>query len=100
MTIGRPSGGRTRLRVGILDVLAPPAHGPAELGYRLLMTKQFASIPPQAIAVWCRRMGHETFYATYYGLGVPHRMLPDDLDVVFISCYTQVSHFAYALARI
>jgi len=88
------------MRVGILDLLAPPAHGPAARGYSVLITKQFASITPQAISVWCRRMGHETCYATYYGLGDPHRKLPDDLDVVFISCYTQVSHLAYALARI
>ncbi len=88
------------MRVGILDILAPPARGPAEVGYRLLMTKQFAGITPQAISVWCRRQGHETFYATYYGLGDPHRLLPRDLDVVFIACYTQVSHLAYALAKL
>jgi radical SAM superfamily enzyme YgiQ (UPF0313 family) len=88
------------MRVGILDILGLPARRPAEVGYQLLITKQFASITPQAISVWCRRMGHETFYATYYGLGRPHRLLPADLDVVFISCYTQVSHLAYALAKL
>ena len=88
------------MKVGILDILAPPAHKPAELAYRLLMTKQFASITPQAISVWCRRLGHETHYATYYGVGDPYRKLPDDLDVVFISCYTQVSHLAYAMAKL
>jgi radical SAM superfamily enzyme YgiQ (UPF0313 family) len=88
------------MKVGILDILAPPAHKPAELAYRLLMTKQFASITPQAISVWCRRLGHDTHYATYYGVGDPYRKLPNDLDVVFISCYTQVSHLAYALAKL
>ncbi|HJP77467.1 MAG TPA: radical SAM protein [Pseudonocardiaceae bacterium] len=88
------------MRVGIIDILAPPTRRPAELAYRLLMTKQFASITPQAISVWCRRLGHETFYATYYGLGDPYRRLPNDLDVVFIACYTQVSHLAYALAAL
>jgi radical SAM superfamily enzyme YgiQ (UPF0313 family) len=86
--------------VGILDILGPPTRRPAELGYRLLMTKQFASVTPQAVSVWCRRLGHETFYATYYGLGDPYRRLPADLDVVFIACYTQVSHLAYALATL
>lgn len=88
------------MRVGVLDILGPPARRPAEFGYRLLITKQFASITPQAVSVWCRRLGHETFYGTYYGLGQPHRLLPTDLDVVFISCYTQVSHLAYALAKL
>jgi radical SAM superfamily enzyme YgiQ (UPF0313 family) len=88
------------MRVGILDLLGPPARSPVDIGYQLLITKQYASITPQAISVWCRRNGHETFYATYYGLGKPHRMLPMDLDVVFISCYTQVSHLAYAVAKL
>ncbi|HVV19593.1 MAG TPA: radical SAM protein [Pseudonocardiaceae bacterium] len=88
------------MRVGVLDILAPPARRPAEIAYQLLISKQFASITPQAVSVWCRRLGHQTHYATYYGLGAPHRLLPNDLDVVFISCYTQVSHLAYALARI
>lgn len=86
------------MRVGILDILALPARGPADHVYHRLLTKQFASITPQAISVWCRRMGHETFYATYHGAGDPRRLLPLDLDVVFIGCYTQASPLAYALA--
>ena len=88
------------MRVGILDLLGPPARSPVDIGYQTLITKQYASITPQAISVWCRRKGHDTFYTTYYGIGRPHRMLPMDLDVVFISCYTQVSHLAYALAKL
>ncbi len=88
------------MRVGILDIVGMPATGPAETGYRVMLTKQFASITPQAVSVWCRRLGHETFYATYYGVGDPHRRLPSDLDVVFIACYTQVSHLAYAVAKL
>jgi len=89
------------MRVGILDILGPPSSGhPVDIAYKLLLTKQFASITPQAISVWCRRLGHETFYATYYGIGDPHRALPSDLDVVFIACYTQTSPIAYALGRL
>lgn len=64
-----------------------------------MLSRQYASITPQAISVWCRQLGHETFYATYYGLGRPERRLPSDLDVVFIACYTQVSAIAYVLAK-
>jgi len=88
------------MRVGILDLLGAPARRPVDVAYQLLITKQYASITPQAISVWCRRQGHDTFYATYYGLGQPHRLLPVDLDVVFISCYTQVSQLAYAVAKL
>jgi len=88
------------MRVGILDILALPSRHPAENFYRLLLTKQFASVTPQAISVWCRRQGHETFYATYYGVGHAHKLLPSNLDVVFICCYSQASPLAYALGAI
>jgi radical SAM superfamily enzyme YgiQ (UPF0313 family) len=88
------------VRVGILDILALPARRPVARAYHLLVTKQYASVTPQAISVWCRRAGHETFYATYYGAGDPHRLLPRDLDVVFIASYTQASAIAYALGRL
>jgi radical SAM superfamily enzyme YgiQ (UPF0313 family) len=55
---------------------------------------------PQAISVWCRNLGHEVFYATYFGNGDPKHLLPNDLDIVFISTYTQASALAYALAKL
>jgi radical SAM superfamily enzyme YgiQ (UPF0313 family) len=88
------------MRVGILDILALPSHGLYETAYRLILTKQYASVTPQAISVWCRQLGHETTYAVYYGLGNPERLLPRDLDLVFIACYTQASPLAYALAKL
>jgi len=89
-----------RLRVGVLDILTTPALSWSEIAYNLVMTKQYASIMPQALAVWCRQLGHSTFYATYYGSGDPRRRLPDDLDVVFIASYSQASALAYALAKL
>ena len=91
---------RRRLRVGILDILTTPARSVGEAAYDLVFTKQYGAIMPQAIAVWSRRLGHATFYATYHGVGDPRRRLPDDLDVVFIASYTQASALAYALAKL
>lgn len=88
------------MRVGILEILALPSQHWADTFYHSIFTKQFASVTPQAISVWCRQLGHETFYATYYGLGKVHCLLPPDLDVIFIACYTQTSPVAYALAKI
>ena len=85
------------MRVGILDVLALPTRHLTTTFYHLLLTKQFASVTPQAISVWCRRAGHQSFYATYYGVGDPRHLLPADLDIVFIACYTQASPLAYTL---
>lgn len=87
------------MKVGILEILGLPSCHPADLAYRLVLTKQYASLTPQAVSVWCRQLGHETFYATYYGLGDPGRQLPSELDVVFISSYTQDSALSYALAK-
>ena len=88
------------MRVGILDLLTTPSLRWSETAYNFVMTKQYASITPQAVAVWCRQLGHQTFYATYYGEGDPRRSLPGDLNVVFIASYTQVSALAYALAKL
>jgi hypothetical protein len=89
-----------RLRIGVLDILTTPALSWHDTAYNLVMTKQYASIMPQAVAVWCRQLGHTTFYATYHGSGDPRRRLPDDLDVLFIASYTQASALAYALAKL
>jgi radical SAM superfamily enzyme YgiQ (UPF0313 family) len=89
------------LRIGILELLAETwtTSWAQATGY-YLTRKQYASIMPQAIAVWCRQMGHEVHYNTWYGVGDPKSKLPNNLDVVFIAAYTQVSPLAYALARL
>ena len=87
------------MRVGIIEILALPSQRWLDTIYHLLITKQSASVTPQAISVWCRQLGHETFYACYYGVGDAHRMLPPDLDIIFIACYTPTSPIAYALAK-
>src|SRR5947199_5911324 len=47
----RAGGGDDAMRVGILDVLALPTRHLTTTFYRLLLTKQFASVTPQAISV-------------------------------------------------
>jgi len=66
----------------------------------MFVVKQYASIMPQAVSAWCRRMGHDVTYATYFGFQSPEKLLPDDLDVVFISCFSRGSGLAYALAKV
>lgn len=88
------------MKVGILDLLSLPSTHWLQVPYRVLLTKQYAAIMPQAIAVWCRSLGHETHYATYYGKGDPLALLPADLDVLFVSSFTHVSPLAYAVAKV
>jgi len=89
------------MRIGILELMSAGSTGRWDHKvYNYLVTKQYASIMPQAISVWCRNLGHEVFYATYFGNKDPKQLLPNDLDVVFISTYTQASALAYVLAKL
>jgi radical SAM superfamily enzyme YgiQ (UPF0313 family) len=89
------------MRVAILDLLADePLRGFGGRLYGMFFRKQFMAITPQAVAVWCRSLGHDVHYATYYGQTDPLDLIPSDLDVLFIAAYTQSSALAYALATI
>jgi radical SAM superfamily enzyme YgiQ (UPF0313 family) len=89
-----------RLRVGVLELLSPSGRPYARRhAYRHWIARQYASIAPQAVSVWCRQLGHETFYATYWGQADPASLLPADLDVVFVGAYTRAAPLAYALAK-
>lgn len=90
-----------KLKIGILDLLhdTPPSNGGYAI-YRNELRRQFVSIMPQAISVWCRNMGHDVYYRIYYGQAEPEQLLPKDLDVIFITSYTQASLLAYALGKV
>ena len=89
------------MRVGILELISDKLHhSRLERLYSEFFTRQQVSVMPQAVAVWCRQLGHRVFYATYYGQQDPKSLLPDDLDVVFIATYSQPSALAYALAKL
>ena len=88
------------VKVGIIDIVSDtPLAGPISGLYATYFRKQFVSLGPQAVSVWCRQMGHETTYATFYGQTDPRRLLPEDLDVVFIAAHTPSALLAYALAK-
>lgn len=89
------------MKIGIIDLLADsPDVGWLGRLYGIYVRSQFASIAPQAVSVWCRQLGHQVTYTTYYGQRDPLRLLPDDLDVLFVATYSQASALAYALAKI
>ncbi len=89
------------MRVGIIDLLTDtPLRGPLARLYGAYFRKQFASLGPQLVSVWCRRMGHQVAYATYYGQADPRRLLPTDLDVCFVAAHTPSALLAYGLAKV
>lgn len=89
------------MKVGIIELLvAGPVSDVRTLLYSRMFTRQYISIMPQVATVWCRQLGHDAHYAVYYGQKDPLSLLPNDLDFIFISTYTQNSPLAYALAKL
>ncbi|MGD9249589.1 MAG: hypothetical protein PVG19_00100 [Desulfobacterales bacterium] len=89
------------MRIGVLEILSDTVRPNLfERSYDHWFRRRFASIMPQAISAWCRQLGHQVFYATYYGQQKdPRRLMPDLLDIVFIAACTHVSPIAHMLAK-
>lgn len=88
-------------KIAILELLvAGPEKAASRMLYNRLLTKQYVSIMPQIVSVWCREMGHEVHYCTYYGQSAVESVIPDNLDTLIISCYTKNCSLAYAIATL
>lgn len=89
------------MRIGVLEILTDAvASGWIERNFDRRFRRHYASIMPQAVSTWCRELGHEVHYATFFGQAPPEDLLPREIDVVFLATYTQASTLAYALAKI
>jgi radical SAM superfamily enzyme YgiQ (UPF0313 family) len=86
-----------RLKVGVVDLVAHSVKTPA-LRSRVIAPGT-ASVMPQAVAVWAEELGCEVHYAVWTAREDLLQLLPEGLDVVFISAFTRASFVAYALAR-
>jgi len=86
-----------RLRVSILDLVTK---GPTRALWGRLMQPNFASIMPQAVAVWCEEAGHEVRFVCYTGREDLSRAVPPDTDILFVAAYTQSAQLAYALSNV
>jgi hypothetical protein len=86
-----------RLRIGILDIVE---NTPRPGLYGRLMNANFASIMPQALAVWCEQAGHSVHLVCYTGYEDLLAEFPDDLDLLFIGSFTTAAHLAYAFSAL
>ncbi|HEX5036537.1 MAG TPA: radical SAM protein [bacterium] len=87
---------RRSLRVGILDLVAGE---PTKSLYARITNPNRTSFMPQAIAVWAEQLGHTVRYMSYTGFEDLQKEIPQDLDVLFISCFTQNAYAAYAISN-
>lgn len=86
---------RAKLRIGILDVVT---RNPRPTLYGRIMHGNLASIMPQALGVWCERLGHEVHFVCYTGAEDLLTSFPEDMDVLFIGAFTQSAQLAYAVS--
>lgn len=54
---------------------------------------------PQVIATWCEQEGHEVTFVCFTGGEDLSKEIPKDIDLVFISSFTQAALLAYSLSN-
>ena len=86
------------LHVGILDLVTN--QNPTRSLYSRLMHANLAGIMPQILGTWCERAGHRVTYVCYTGREDLLAELPDDVDIIFISAFSQAAQLAYALSNL
>ncbi len=85
-----------KLRIGVIDLVS---QGPTRSLWSRVMNANLASIMPQVVAVWCKRQGHDVTFLCYTGFEDLTRVLPGNLDLVFIGAFTESAQLAYALSN-
>jgi len=63
------------------------------------MHANLASIMPQVIGVWCEEQGHEVELVCYTGFEDLTRLIPHDIDILFISAFSQAAQLSYAISN-
>lgn len=54
---------------------------------------------PQFVAAWAQQLGHEVHFLTYTGFEDLYKELPNDIDILFISTFTQAAYTAYSISN-
>src|SRR3972149_5980326 len=85
-----------KLRIGIIDIVS---RGPTRSLYARVMNANFASIMPQVIGAWCREEGHDVAFFCYTGFEDLLKELPDNVDLVFISPFTEAAQKTSRVTR-
>ena len=83
-------------KIGVIDLVGK---GPSNSLWARIMHANLASIMPQVIATWCEKEEHEVSFICFTGREDINKELPGDMDMVFISSFTQSSLLAYALSN-
>jgi orotidine-5'-phosphate decarboxylase len=85
-----------KLRIGVIDLITKAS---MRTLWAYTMHANLAGIMPQVVATWCEQEGHDVRLFCYTGLEDLAEEVPKDVDVVFISAFTQAAQQAYALSN-
>ena len=86
-----------KLSIGIIDLVAK---APTNTMWMRAMGPNFVSIMPQVVAAWCESFGHDVTLVTYTGRESLVDELPTNVDLVFISSFTEAALLSYALSNL
>ena len=86
-----------KLKIGIIDFITK---SPNKSIFARMMHANLAGLMPQVIAVWCEEMGHDVELFSFTGCEELKADTPKDIDIVFISAFTQSAIQAYALSNL
>ena len=86
-----------QLSVAVLD-LVTKAPNPGMYGR--VMNANYAGIMPQIVALWSEQAGHDVSYICYTGVEDLAAELPNEVDVLFITAFSQSGQLAYALSNL
>ena len=86
-----------KLSIGIIDLVAK---APTRTMWMRVMGANFVSIMPQVVATWCEQQGHDVTLVTYTGRENLIEQLPKQVDLVFISSFTEAALLSYALSNL
>lgn len=87
---------KKKRRVGIIDLVAK---GSTRALYPRLIHANLASVIPQVIAVWCEAEGHDVEYVCYTGTEDLLRILPDEVNLLFVCAFIEAAQLVYALSH-
>lgn len=87
----------SKLSIGIIDLVAK---APTRTTWMRVMGANFVSIMPQVVGTWCEEQGHHVTLVTYTGRENLIAELPTDVDLVFISSFTEAALLSYSLSNL
>jgi hypothetical protein len=84
------------LRVTVIDFAE---RGPTRDLFKRKMSPSFASVMPQAVAVWCEDLGHDVRYVCYSGYE-DLTALAGETDLLIVGAFTLAAYSAYAVSNL